>query len=258
MLGTGFFDTNNYDKVRSSYSPLVVEEVRKLFSEKKQLRIAEVGAGSGNFTDVIINAGLDIKELYIIEPDENGIEIHKKKFLEKTTYPLFYKNKTSDSTGLEDHSVDIIFVAQAFHWFNIEATKNEFRRILNLQGKIFILGRFLDQEDSISAEYISLTRWGKRKNGFTNNIEAYSKEIMTSFFDHSVEKHNICAEIEMHSLNRLQDEIDIRINSSGDEELKKNKNLREEIHNSMNDFYIKNRNTEGFVPLTFNTFYFCL
>ena len=60
LLGTGFFNSNNYDKVRSSYSPLVTEEVRKLFSEKKHLQIAEVGAGSGNFTDVIIKAGLDI------------------------------------------------------------------------------------------------------------------------------------------------------------------------------------------------------
>ena len=72
---------------------------------------------------------------------------------------------------MQDHSIDIIFVAQAFHWFNIDATKNEFKRILKPQGKVFILGRFLDQEDSVSAEYISLTRWGKR-NGFTNNIEA--------------------------------------------------------------------------------------
>lgn len=171
LLGTGFFNSNNYDKVRSSYSPLVTEEVRKLFSEKKHLQIAEVGAGSGNFTDVIIKAGLDIKTLHIIEPDVNGIEIHRKKFLEKTTYPFFYYNKTSDSTGLQDHSIDIIFVAQAFHWFNIDATKKEFKRILKPQGKVFILGRFLDKEDSVSAEYISLTRWGKR-NGFTNNIEA--------------------------------------------------------------------------------------
>ncbi len=257
-LGQGFFNSNNYDKVRSSYSPLVTEEVRKLFSEKRQIKIAEVGAGSGNFTDVLIKAELNIESLYVIEPDEKGIELHKKKFLNKTVFPIFYNNKTSDSTGLEDYSIDIVFVAQAFHWFNIEATKKEFKRIIKPQGKIFILGRFLDHEDSVSAEYISLTRWGKRKNGFTNNIEAYSKEIMTSFFDYPVERHNICSEIEMHSLKRLREEIDIRIDSSGDEELKNNKIARDNIHNHIKDFYNKNCNTEGFVPLKFDSFYFCL
>lgn len=254
-LGTGFFNSNKYDSVRSSYSPLVLQEVHRLFTDKKQLTLAEVGAGSGKFTDVILNAGLNIKELNIVEPDTKGLELHRDKFAGKTKYPILYSNSTSDKTELATNSVDAILIAHAFHWFDNGKTRLEFKRILKKHGKVFILAKFLDETDSISAEYISLTRWGKRRNGLKNNIEAYSKEKIESFFGISVEKKNICLEIENHSLQRLLDEIDVRIDSSNDEELKNNIIERNKKRNDIKLFYTQN-NIDGFVPLKFNTFYF--
>lgn len=129
-LGTGFFNSCKYDSVRSSYSPSVLKEVQKLFAEKKQLALAEVGAGSGKFTDIILNAGLNIKELNIIEPDKKGIELHREKFEGETKYPILYYNSTSDKTNLANNSVDAILIAHAFHWFDLEQTRFEFQRIL--------------------------------------------------------------------------------------------------------------------------------
>ncbi|WP_294430261.1 class I SAM-dependent methyltransferase [uncultured Treponema sp.] len=255
-LGTGFFSSNKYDSVRSEYSPLAAVEVHRLFAEKKQLQIAEVGAGSGKFTSVILNAGLDIKKLYIVEPDTKGVELHREKFSSVLPYSVSYYNMTSDATGLPSKSIDIIFIAHAFHWFLPEQTKFEFKRILKEHGKVFILARFLDEMDPISATYISLTRWGKRQNGLKNNIESYSKEKIRAFFGMSVEKKIICSETEMHSRNRLLDETDVRIDSSDDDMLKSDINLRNKKKNDIIEFYNQN-NTNGYVPLKFNTFYFC-
>lgn len=252
-LGTGFFNSNKYDSVRSAYSTLVLQEVHRLFADKRELQITEIGAGSGKFTDIIRN--LDIKELHIVEPDTKGIKLHREKFTKITKYPIFYYNGSSDKTGLENNSVDVIFVAHAFHWFDFKQTRFEFQRILKNHGKVFILAKFLDDADPVSAEYISLTRWGKRRNGLKNNIDAYSKENIESFFGSPVEKKIICFETENHSLQRLLDEIDVRIDSSDDQELKNSIIERNKKRDDIIQFYRQN-NIDGFVPLKFNTFYY--
>lgn len=256
MLGTGFFLSNNYDNVRSSYSSVVEKEVRRLFAEKEQLRIAEIGAGSGKFTEVIFKAGLDIKELNIIEPDSIGIKLHQKKFANKTSYFISYHNASAEATTLEEKSIDVIFVAHAFHWFDFKRSKIEFHRILREQGKIFILGRFLDQNDSVSAKYLTLTRWGKRNSNFKNNIEAYSEERMSSFYGHPVKMYNICTETEMYSLKRLLAGVQIRIDASGDESLRTDESAQKEIINNIESFFSQNHNDKGTIPLKFNTFYY--
>lgn len=255
-LGTGFFDSAKYDTVRSAYSPKVKNKIKELFSSKEAFVVAEVGAGSGKFTETIFESGLNIKELNIVEPDENAILLHKEKFKHKKTNIIYYKNP-SDKTEIKDKSIDLIFATHCFHWFEIEKTRLEFYRILKDNGKVFILGRFLDEDDDISAEYISLTRWGNRRNGFKSNVEAYSEKIMTNFFGHFVEKKIICEETEYHSLNRLLDEIKIRIDSSGDSTIKNNKEFLEEMNAKITDFYDKNKLLEkAAVPLKYITFYF--
>lgn len=255
-LGTGFFDSAKYDTVRSAYSPKVKDKITELFSTKEALVLAEVGAGSGKFTETIFESGLNLKELNIVEPDQNAILIHKEKFSQKEKN-LIYFNSTSDKTEISDKSIDIIFAAHCFHWFEIEKTRLEFKRILKQNGKTFIVGRFLDEADEFSAEYISLTRWGNRRNGFRSNVEAYSEGIMTNFFGHPVEKKIICTETEYHSFNRLLDEIKIRIDSSGDSTIKNNKRFREEMNAKIKDFYNKNKLQEKpAVPLKYITFYF--
>ena len=114
-IGTGFFESNRYDSVRSSYSPLVLTELNKIFSSRKSLCIAEIGAGSGKFTECLLNSNLVITELHIVEPDKKGIEIHKDKFSENQKVPIFYHNNFSHETELGNNSVDIIFVPHAFH-----------------------------------------------------------------------------------------------------------------------------------------------
>ena len=51
------------------------------------------------------------------------------------------KNNLSNdkNTGLGKNSIDLITVAQAFHWFNIEDFRKECMRILKPEGKICIV-----------------------------------------------------------------------------------------------------------------------
>jgi SAM-dependent methyltransferase len=45
----------------------------------------------------------------------------------------------AESTGLPDGSCDVVTVAQAFHWFDVDATRREFARILRPGGAVVLI-----------------------------------------------------------------------------------------------------------------------
>jgi ubiquinone/menaquinone biosynthesis C-methylase UbiE len=45
----------------------------------------------------------------------------------------------AEATGLENESVDLVFVAQAFHWFDRSACRREFVRILRPHGFVALV-----------------------------------------------------------------------------------------------------------------------
>ena len=56
----------------------------------------------------------------------------------------------AEETQLPDQSVDIIFSAQAFHWFQHGPTKTEWKRILKPNGIVFLIWNsrlWLEYED---------------------------------------------------------------------------------------------------------------
>ena len=222
MISTGFFKNNTYDKVRSDYAQEVADYIRRNFIQADNpLSVVEVGAGSGKFTNSVIASDILIKELYVVEPDREGIKKHSEKFNGKTGFPITYKNAPADKTELTDHIADIIFCGHCFHWFDFEETRKEFLRILKKSGQVFILGRFLDEDDPVSSEYVRMTRFGKRNDGFSNNIQAYSSERMKEFYGHEAKKIVVCEECIPYNFSQMIGKIRIRINSSGERKVKK-------------------------------------
>lgn len=256
-IGLGFFSLNKlYDEVRPDYdfdsiSKVLIEE----FASDTKLTGAEIGAGSGKFTSVLIKS-LDFEELSIVEPEKAAIEEHKKKFASYNS-ELHYVNAYSDSTQLREHSLDCIFISQAFHFFPVKETKKEFLRILKPQGKIFIFGRFLLDSDEASRQFIALTRFGKRLNGYQNNIQAYEENNITTFFGKKIEKKIIRNEYLSYSKEKLIDNVKIRIKVSGDENLITTQDMQKEIINSINNFFDKYKDQTNNVRLEYQSFYFC-
>lgn len=256
-IGLGFFSLNKvYDRVRPDYdsdsiSTVLIEE----FSPDTKLIGAEIGAGSGKFTSVLLKS-LNLEKLSIVEPEKAAIEEHIKKFISCNS-ELHYVNAYSDSTQLKEHSLDCIFVSQAFHFFPVEETRKEFLRILKPNGKVFIFGRFLFDSDEASRQFIALTRFGKRLNGYQNNIQAYEEDNITIFFGRKVEKKIIRDEYLSYSKEELIDNVKIRIKASGDENLIAHQDRQEDIINSINNFFDKYKDKTNKVQLAYQSFYFC-
>jgi SAM-dependent methyltransferase len=60
---------------------------------------------------------------------------------------------SAEFTTLEDASVDFVTAGQAFHWFEPEKTRAEFRRILRPQGWFVAVWNFREKETPFAKAY---------------------------------------------------------------------------------------------------------
>ena len=61
---------------------------------------------------------------------------------------------TAEATGLPEASVDLVLVAQAFHWFRQRAAIAEFHRVLRPRGRLALLWNHRDDTDPFTRGYI--------------------------------------------------------------------------------------------------------
>lgn len=128
---------DNYVKYRPHYPAEVIDFMK---SEKiifENAVIADIGSGTG------ISAELFLKNNYKVfgvEPNEAMREAAERILQNYSDKNLFVSvNGKAESTILENNSVDVIVCAQAFHWFNNDAFKNECKRILKPNGQVVLM-----------------------------------------------------------------------------------------------------------------------
>jgi ubiquinone/menaquinone biosynthesis C-methylase UbiE len=96
--------------------------------------IADMGSGTGISSEPFLKMGL---EVYCIEPNKEMREAAEKLL---DNYPTFHSvDASAEKTTLKDHSVDVIIAGQAFHWFDKELCKQEFKRILKPNGFVVLI-----------------------------------------------------------------------------------------------------------------------
>ena len=125
---------NNYARYRPSYPEEVVHFLQETIGLQKEWTIADLGSGTGIFSELLLRNGYKV---WGVEPN-NEMRDEAEKTL------AGYKKFTSisgraEQTFLTGNSIDLITVAQAFHWMNRAAAKEEFLRILKPKGFIVML-----------------------------------------------------------------------------------------------------------------------
>lgn len=120
---------DNYVKYRPSYPAEIIPFLEKEFGFNKDSVIADIGSGTGILSEIFLQNG---NVVFGIEPN---VPMRKKAEQLLVNYHSFKSiNGTAEQTSLENESVDLITAAQAFHWFDIDKTKQEFKRILKPNG----------------------------------------------------------------------------------------------------------------------------
>lgn len=151
------YRVEHYIRYRPSYPTEVVELVRREMNLNENSIVADIGSGTGIFTKLLLEIGCTV---YAVEPNERMRQAGED-FLRE--YPNFKSvDGTSENTNLPDESVDLITAAQAFHWFDCEKAKAEFRRIIKPGGYAALIWneRQLNSTDFLRGYEDLLLRYG--------------------------------------------------------------------------------------------------
>ena len=141
----------SYVNYRPAYPSAVVDLVCSLTPTPI---VADIGSGTGKFSALCVDR---VKRLYAVEPNAQMRQAAEELLSGKVNYNAIAA--VAEQTTLEDASVDIIIAAESYHWFDNDATKAEFRRILRPGGYVFLLWNrfggdpFDDEKEQIRTIY---------------------------------------------------------------------------------------------------------
>jgi SAM-dependent methyltransferase len=119
----------SYRLGRPRYPAQIVDLLRQECGLRDNAMIVDVAAGTGLLSEIFLAAGFAVTA---VEPNA---EMRAACSELGPRYPrLRCVMGTAEQTGLAAQSADLITVAQAMHWFNLELARTEFARILRPNG----------------------------------------------------------------------------------------------------------------------------
>jgi ubiquinone/menaquinone biosynthesis C-methylase UbiE len=144
-----------YARFRPGYPDEALEHIVARCHLASGNLVVDAGCGTGISTRLFASRGIrmigiepnaEMRASAMREPDYPGMPA-----------PLYLDGR-AEATGLEDHSVDAVLAAQAFHWFNPEKALREFHRILRENGWTALLWNERDDSDAFTAAYSAVIR----------------------------------------------------------------------------------------------------
>jgi SAM-dependent methyltransferase len=125
---------SNYIKYRPGYPDEVISYLAKECELELNDKIADIGSGTGIFSAILLANGYTV---YGVEPNEDMRLAAENLF--KANNSFISIDGTAENTTLQPHSIDLVVCAQAFHWFDPDKTRTEFKRILKDDNKYVAL-----------------------------------------------------------------------------------------------------------------------
>jgi len=121
----------NYVAYRPGYPDALSDALRQDLGLSAASTVADIGSGTGISTDLLLRLGC---EVYAVEPNAAMRQAAETRFSTETR--VHSVAARAESTTLPDASVDAVTAGQAFHWFDVDAARREFRRILRPSGLV--------------------------------------------------------------------------------------------------------------------------
>lgn len=135
----------DYAKYRPNYPADALDAMLRGLPEPATLSAADVGAGTG------------ISSRLLADPGVRVIAIEPNRAMREAAAPhagVEWRDGVGEATGLPDGSVDLVLVAQAFHWFRQREAIAEFHRVLRADGRLALLWNNRNRADPLTRAYI--------------------------------------------------------------------------------------------------------
>ncbi len=169
----------NYVKGRPAYSAELLEYMADTIGLTSEKTVADIGAGTGIFSKQLLERGCKV---VCIEPNDDmrAAAVTTLEGLEN----ISIIDGTAEDTTLEKSSVDLITVAQAFHWFDVDKFKVECKRILKENGIVCLIWNHRDTETEFSKAYQAIfAKYCPNYKGFSGGLQKDDERIRRFFND---------------------------------------------------------------------------
>lgn len=132
---TRFSDrVEDYIRYRPGYPAAVLDTLAREFGLRPAQVVADIGSGTGISAELFLRNG---NAVLAVEPNADMRAAAEKLLAD---YPAFHSiTGRAEATTLPDASVDWVVAAQAFHWFDVDAARREFSRILRPGGRVVLM-----------------------------------------------------------------------------------------------------------------------
>jgi ubiquinone/menaquinone biosynthesis C-methylase UbiE len=124
----------DYIRYRPGYPIAVRDILRAECSLKSGHVVADIGSGTGFLSELFLKNG---NRVFGVEPNE-AMRQAGEEYL--ASYDGFASiDGSAEATTLDDASVNFVTTGQAFHWFDQNAARAEFTRILKPEGWVVVV-----------------------------------------------------------------------------------------------------------------------
>lgn len=147
----------DYIKYRPSYPHELIDLFCKRLYLRREQSVVDVGSGTGILSRPFLDRG------HTVIGVEPNVEMANAAKVLLAGYSKFHSVRaTAEATGLKERTADIIVAGQAFHWFDVGATRNEFSRIVKPGGTVVLIWniRLLNRTPFMRAYEAFLHCWG--------------------------------------------------------------------------------------------------
>ena len=147
----------DYARYRPSYPPELLQLLREELGLRPEHVVADVGSGTGILTGILLANG---NRVFAVEPNRAMARAAEERLGGDPNFRSV--DGRAEATGLEPGQVDFIVVGQAFHWFDVARTREEFRRILEPDGGVALVWniRRVDGGPFLRDYEAFLRKWG--------------------------------------------------------------------------------------------------
>jgi len=176
----------DYIRYRPGYPPAVLDHLRAECGLRANYVIADIGSGTGLLSKLFLEKG---NRVFGVEPNAEMRQAGEE-FL-RTFQEFFSVAGSAEATTLDATSVDFITAGQAFHWFEPEKTRAEFRRILRPQGWVVAIWNFREMETPFARAYEDIlvkygTDYARVRDSYPKGHEVQSFFLGGEFLHHTV------------------------------------------------------------------------
>ncbi len=161
-----------YVRHRPGYPAALAPELLKLTGLGAGAAVADIGSGTGLFTRQLLEQDL---EVYAVEPNPPMRAAAEAAFADNPRFNSV--DGRAERTGLEAGSLDLITAAQAFHWFNNRAARDEFGRILKADARVALIWNRRDTRQPFQQAYDALLREMAPAYGEVNHMDLGIEQI---------------------------------------------------------------------------------